>query len=203
MATRLATLFSYVFHPMFVPVYVLVLLPELDALYHMILSWKIRLMITGTLVVTMVIIPLLIVLLMVRMKLISSLRLPLREDRFFPLMIMALVYYLTFYLLRELYLPQGFLLFLLGSTILIIVSLLITLRFRISLHTLALGGTTGLFLGLTFLSGGDHLLFLIMSILVSGIAGWARLQNKTHSPAEIYTGWLTGLVIMATTCLFL
>lgn len=203
MGSRLATVVSFLFHPLFIPLYVLALLPEIDPLYRLVLSGEIRLLITGTVTVTTVILPLLIILIMLRLRLISSLYLPAKEDRFFPLMIMALFYYLSFFLIKELYLPKGYLLFLLGSAVLVILCLLITLFFRISLHTTSIGGATGFFLGMTFAGGVDYLIPLIMCILLSGMIGWARLQKKSHKPSEIYSGWLMGALVIGITCLFL
>jgi membrane-associated phospholipid phosphatase len=203
MSSRLATVVSFLFHPLFIPLYVLAMLPEIDPLYKLVLSGGIRLLITGTVTVTTVILPLLILLIMLRLKLISSLYLPTKEDRFFPLMIMALFYYLSFFLIKELYLPKGYLLFLLGSTVLVILCLLITLVYRISLHTTSIGGATGFFVGLTFAAGENYLIPLIVCILLSGLIGWARLYKESHQPSEIYSGWLMGALVLGISSLFL
>ena len=196
MASRFCSILSYLFHPLFIPGYLMLLLPLLDPLYWMIVPVKMWLLISAIVWISAIIFPLLLVFLMIRMKWLSSAMMEGREDRIFPLVIMTIFYFLTYYLIRELYLPKGFLLFILGSVVLVITTLIITLFYRISLHTIALGGASGLFFALSWIAGGDYLLCLIVTILLSGFIGWARLDLQAHKPAEIYTGWVLGFLVI-------
>jgi len=203
MDDRIARALSFLFHPLLIPTYILLVLLNFDRLYTVLLSWQLNLLIIGTVGVTTLLFPLLIIFIMYRIKLISSLYLPQREERIFPLITIAIFYYLTFYLLKQLYLPHCFQLFLLGASVIAIISLTATFFFRISLHMTAMGATSGLFLGMTVISGGAGLLFLIISVIISGIVGSARLKLNAHQPSEVYSGWLMGAVVMSLTCLLL
>ena len=203
MDDRIARALSFLFHPLLIPTYILLTLLNFDRLYTVLLPWQMNLLIVGTVMVTTLLFPLLIIFIMYRIKMISSLYMPQREDRIFPLITIAIFYYLTFYLLKQLYLPYCFQLFLLGASVIALICLITTFFFRISLHITALGATSGLFLGMTVISGGAGLFLLVISVIISGIVGSARLKLNAHQPSEIYSGWLLGAIVMSLTCLLL
>jgi len=203
MNNLVARILSYLFHPLFIPTYLFLILLGFDTTFSVLLPMKMKLLITGTIMATTIVFPMLLILLMLRMKVISSLFLPQREERIFPLVIIAIFYYLTFYLIKDLYFPRNFQLFILGATLLAIITLLVSFFYRISMHMTALGGISGLFLSMTLVTGGYYLAFLISAILVSGLTGSARLKLNAHQPAEIYSGWLMGAVVMCLTSFLL
>lgn len=110
---------------------------------------------------------------------------------------------------------------LLGLTGAIMLGVLITPRFKISMHMMALGGVWGAWAG----SGGFtraslHVLelwhsgwepgmaahgglllrdmaFLTLPLLAAGWVGSARLALGVHRPVEVYVGWAVGAVWMA------
>ncbi|MBE0648507.1 MAG: hypothetical protein IH596_12065 [Bacteroidales bacterium] len=191
-----ARIFSILFHPLLIPIYILAILLEFDPTFTVFLPLNMKLLITGTILVTTCIFPLFIIYIMYRMKMITSFYLPKREDRIFPLITIGIFYYLTFYLIKDLYMPRYFQIFILGATLLTVITVLVTLRFRISMHMIALGGVSGLFLGMSILSGGYSIFWLFGVIIISGMTGSARLKLNAHLPSEIYSGWLMGAVVM-------
>ncbi|TSA26638.1 MAG: hypothetical protein D4R67_07435 [Bacteroidetes bacterium] len=203
MDERIARILSFLFHPLLIPTYLLGILFWLDSTYSVLLPLQMKLLVAGTVLVTTFIFPLFILFLLFRMKIITSFYLPRREERIFPLIILAIFYYLTFYLMKDIYLPRYFQLFILGATLLTIITMLITLGYRISMHMTAWGGVAGLFLGMSLVSGGYSLLMLIAAILLAGLTGSARLKLKAHQPGEIYSGWLMGALVMCLTAMLL
>jgi len=203
MDDRIARIFSFLFHPLLIPTYLLVILLGLDTTFSVLLPLRFELMLTGTVLITTFIFPLLIIFIMFRMKIISSVYLKQREERIFPLITLAIFYYVTFYLIKDVYLPRNFQLFILGATLVTIVTLVVTLFFRISMHMIALGAVTGLFFGMTISTGGYALFLLIGAILISGLTGTSRLKLNTHQPSEIYSGWLMGAIVMCITSFLL
>jgi hypothetical protein len=71
------------------------------------------------------------------------------------------------------------------------------------MHMTALGAVAGLFFGMTIQSGGYSLILLLGAILVAGLTASARLKLNAHQPAEVYSGWLMGAVIMCLTSFLL
>ncbi|MFL2573264.1 MAG: hypothetical protein ACJ0P8_02345 [Flavobacteriales bacterium] len=86
---------------------------------------------------------------------------------------------LGFYFMREIfsYAPIMKSIYL-GAIYVVLISLLITKKWKISLHMLAIGGTTGVFIMLEFLFG-QNLMLLLITILISGILGYSRLSLKS------------------------
>ncbi len=203
MNNRVAHILSFLFHPLLIPTYILIILLGFDPTYTVFLPVKMKLLVSGTILVTTCIFPLFIIFIMFRMKIITSFYLPKQEERIFPLITIAIFYYLTFYLMKDVYLPRNFQIFILGATLLTVVTLLVTLVFRVSIHMTALGAVAGLFFGMTILSGGYSLLLLLGAIFVSGLTASARLKIDAHQPTEIYSGWLIGAVVMCLTSFFL
>ncbi|MFH1296870.1 MAG: hypothetical protein ABIJ04_06305 [Bacteroidota bacterium] len=199
MDNRIARILSLLFHPLLIPCYILVILLGLDTTFSVLLPLQMKLLVAGTILVTTFIFPLFILFIMFRMKVISSFYLPKREERIFPLITLSIFYYVTFYLIKDIYLPRYFQLFILGATLLTVVTLLVTLLYRISMHMTALGAVAGLFLAMALASGGYALILLIGTIVISGLTGSARLKLNAHQPAEVYSGWLMGAFVMCIT----
>jgi len=119
-----------------------------------------------------------------------------KEERLFPLIAIAVFYYLTYYFLKGISISVLFSFFMLGSTLLVILALFLNFFFKISLHMVAIGGMTGFWTGLNIRQGTTHEIFLALLIFLGGLMGYARLQNGQHAPNEIYSGWLMGTGIM-------
>jgi len=138
---------------------------------------------------------LLFIFLLYKKKIVHSIFLESREERIYPILIIAIFYYLTYYLMKGIRTSPVFSYYMLGATLLTILALIITFYSKISLHMLGMGGMSGLILGLVFnLSLNSE--YLLAVIFVSGITGFARLKLNSHKPSEIYSGFLVGAVIM-------
>ena len=85
-------------------------------------------------------------------------------------------------------------LILLGAILIIILAGIISAFWKISLHMLGVGGGTGVFLGLHYLFGG-LLHVVIFFLLLSGLLGVSRIKENAHDHAQVYVGFLTGLII--------
>ncbi len=194
--TRLARAISYLCHPLLIPslVWLLIsLLPGLPAPSIPLRNW---LMIAGLILLTTLILPLALAWTLRRLGLVGSMMMERREERALPILTTAVFFYLTYYLLKDLH-PVGlFSFYMLGSTLLGIVSMLVNFFRKISLHMVAAGSVTGLFLGLSINFGIPLHTAAMSSILVAGIIGYARLKLDTHRPGEIYAGYVTGAAVM-------
>jgi membrane-associated phospholipid phosphatase len=91
----------------------------------------------------------------------------------------------------------------LGSTFLAILALIISFYRKISLHMIGIGGILGLLLGLSLNLGLDLTWLLVVSIILSGVLGFARIQSTAHKPSDIYSGFLVGAGIMFLLFIFL
>jgi hypothetical protein len=147
-------------------------------------------------ILTTLLFPLFITWMLIRLDVISSVFMTRREERVYPVLAMAVFYYLTYFLLKGIHISLIFSYYMLGATLLAIFSLAINFYRKISLHAVAAGSFTGLFLGLSLGFGINLYLEILTGIVVSGIIGYARIKTESHQPAEIYSGFLMGVTIM-------
>ena len=192
----IAKILSVLFHPLLIPVWAyFALIWQADLIllripYNMI--WKLA----GLIFMTTFLFPLSIIYLMLRFGLISSLQMPLRQERIAPLLITAVFFYLTYYLLKHLQIAPVLYVYMLGATLLAVIASAISLWWKISLHMIGLGAITGTFAGLVLLSPESFHLLLILSVLISGLIGTSRLILLAHKPMEVYVGFFTGFLMM-------
>lgn len=134
-----------------------------------------------------------------RIGLISDFALTDRSERFLPMLIsffsyIALVYFFWISGLHIFFL--WFIALLVAPILLLIITSIINIYWKISAHMTAIGGLTGGFLSVCYNIKGLNLyiLFMILFIL-AGCLGSARLVLKRHTPAQVYAGFLFGFVI--------
>jgi hypothetical protein len=195
METKLARVISFLFHPVLMPFYIFLLLLNVNAFFSAELALSFKIYLLGFICLTTILIPLLLIYLLYRKKVVHSLFLETREERIYPIIIITIFYYLTYYLMKGIGISPVFSFYMLGATFLSILALVITFYTKISLHMLGMGSMSGLMLGLAF-SLSLNLLFFLGMIFLSGVTGFARLKLNSHKPSEIYSGFLVGAVII-------
>lgn len=196
MENRIAKIISYIFHPVFMPAYSLLLLFNLKSFFNFELEFKSKLILLGFVLITTVVFPLLIVLLMKRQGFIQSYQVETRQERRFPYLITAIFYFLTYNMFRQMHLPDMYIFSMMGAAALLVIVIIVNPWCKISTHMVGMGGVFGLITGLSLKLGIDMTFIIAAIMLVSGIVGYARLKSCSHKPAEIYTGFLTGAVVM-------
>jgi membrane-associated phospholipid phosphatase len=190
----LAQAISVVFHPILWTFYVLVFM---SYSYHYVFTkpegmWAFL----GTGFFMMVVAPLLMILLLIKIKVVTSLEINERRERSLPMFIVGLSYYLSYTVFKSIHLPDLFNLLLLGSTMLVIIAMLITFFWKISLHLLSLGGILGFFLAIGFRYNINFLIVIIPLVFIAGLVGYARLKLEAHTPSQVYLGFTIGAFVM-------
>lgn len=196
MENRFARLISYLFHPLLIPTYGLILMFNLKAYFALAIPLEAKWMIMGLVIITTFLIPLLLILLMVRRGMIKSIAIQDKADRFYPFTIMAIFYFLASYMFRQLELAPFFQMFLFGALMLVILSMLITIYWKISLHMTAIGGLIGTIIALTFRLMIDLSIYLFVIIIAAGLIGYARLKLNSHTSLQVYSGFIMGVLLM-------
>jgi hypothetical protein len=202
MGVKTAKTISWLFHPLIMSCVVLALLFRFDNEISLVYSRNIQFTILGMAFITTVLIPLLLVWFMFRLGIIRSFYMHTREERLFPLLAAAIFYYLTYYLLRGIHLPLIYPMYMLAATSLSILLIVVNFFMKVSLHMSGMGAVCGLFTGLVIHRQVEATWLVILAILLSGMVGTARLKLNTHQPAELYTGWMMGAILMFLTGIF-
>lgn len=138
--------------------------------------------------------PTIALVLLKKVELVDSFELKNKQDRIIPLIITAVFYcWLSVNLFYNPGYPKGFILFTLAATLALMLSFIINLFSKISLHAIGVGGFIG-FVVLTMLYYSyDNLESILLgSIILGGIIGSSRLVLNAHQPREVYYGYLVG-----------
>lgn len=193
MENKVAKIISFLFHPLLMPTYSFVLLFSINAYFSMIIpieaKWRLLLFVF---ILTFVF-PLISIVFLYNRKMISSLYMKERKERTLPFFITTIFYFTVFYLLKGLNLSPIFQYYALGASLLVVAALVINFFWKISIHMIGIGGLLGMLIGLSIMGIINNILALFGGILIAGFIGFARLQLKNHTQAQVYGGLLLGL----------
>lgn len=195
-ANGIARVFSTLFNPLIVPTLGMFVLLQLNTYINFSLPAAARRFIILITFINTAIVPVLSVVIMKRTGYVSSYLLEKRNDRIFPLLVAAVMFFMTYYLLQQLAIPSLIYFFIIGATILILVALLVTLTWKISLHMVSLGGFTAFLIIASLILRADIAWILAVSFVVSGITAASRIQLGAHTPTQVYSGYVLGMTTM-------
>ena len=191
----LAHLFSYVFHPLFIPVYATYFLVFVHPDYFSGFSDDKKSRLVLVIILNAVLFPAITVLLLKGVRFIESVFLHTQKDRIIPYIATITFYFWTQYVLREQpAIPRILVAFMFGAFISSSAALIANIYFKISMHAIGMGGLMGLFF--VILRQNTMLMTwpLSLAFLIAGIVCTSRLIVSDHRPKEIYTGLIIGLV---------
>lgn len=205
---QISHLLSLVFHPIFIPLYGILLFTKIEhgstinlrALEYMD-YFKLAL---SPIILFTIVFPLFSLMIMYNSKMISSFRVESQKERI-PVLFLSCIYYgITYYFIRSLDIAYYhsffglFLSFLTGGLILALLSLLITPRWKISLHGIGIGALAGGFMAFTqelqpMANFDTFILINTFLIIAVGLLASARLILKAHSINQVIVGSLLGV----------
>lgn len=184
---------SYIFHPVFIPFFgsclYFYIFPhnESDYQVQLILSY----LFLGT-----VVIPILFLWLLKHFKLIQTFQIPSVRERRLPLLFFLLVSFLATKLLSNYRILPDLTIMFIGITFVSLIAyVLISFRFKISLHAISIGGVIGVILSLSRLYNMNLILIISTLFVLAGIILTARLCLKAHTNTEVYLGFFTGILL--------
>lgn len=186
---------SAVFHPLFVPVYVIAFLLYVhpSAFTGFTSSDKFRVLLI--ILLNIVFFPLITILLLKALGFISSIQLHTRKDRIIPYIAAGIFFFWAFNVFREQ--PQYSILvtkFLLATFLSASAALIANIYFKISMHAIAMGGMITFFL-LMFFSSSMFMAWPIASaLIIGGFVCTSRLMVSSHRPVDIYFGIVVGII---------
>lgn len=197
---KAAPVISYIFHPLLMPTLGLFLLLNSGSYLSLMDPAAKRailfVMALGTLIFPMIMLPILHY-----RHMITNLQNAPREERLIPQVIILILYIITFVYFVRLPLSRVIHAYVLSVTITLLLVLLLNLRFKICLHTTALGGLVGLIIAQMRLFDTPLEGVLILTLVAGGLTGSARMALGFNRSVEIYAGYLLGFGIVLTTLL--
>lgn len=199
MNTAWPNIVSVVFHPLLLATYLFIIFILIEPMlavppgYNNNAQWLIILVVW----LTTFAIPALSLVMLKFTGNISSIKLENRRERLVPFFYVTLFYAFTAY-----YFSSQMLLTEMASGIFILVTVMIfsaaiiTFFWKISVHSMGMGGIVGLLFVISYMipESGARYVFLA-SIVIAGLVVSARLKLQAHSPSQVYIGFVLGLFI--------
>lgn len=190
-----AKIISYIFHPVFVPVYVAWFIINIQPyLFAGFGDWKK----TTTMIqffVMYAFFPLVTTFLLKRLDFIKSIYLKTQRDRIIPYIICMIYYFWVWYVLyRQPDYPPAIVQFSLAIFIASIIGLMANIYFKISMHAIATGVMV-MFIILQALAGNDGFgIYIPVALLITGLVCTSRFIVSDHTQLEVYGGFFAGIL---------
>ena len=141
------------------------------------------------------IIPILLLTLLKKVNLITDYHLRTIEERKFPILFFIILSFLIGRTLLNIRIVDLLAFSFFGIAFgLSLIYLFFALKIKSSLHMLGVGGIIGFVMIMSFEYQLNFNALLASLFLVAGLIGVARLSLKAHSPAEVYIGFLVGVI---------
>lgn len=197
MEQRFARIISWLFHPLLMPMYGILVI-TFSGTYAGITDLR-ELRYVNMLVFGMTFaLPAAFIPLYLYIRLVRNVEMEERQERIVPYGI-TLAFYLAAYLLvREIPVSRVYKEFMLAACLSLFLVFIVSIFWKISAHMAGLGGVTALILSLSVFLEADLMLYLLIAVLSAGLTAYARLRLDAHDPFQVYSGFLLGFVTVLT-----
>ena len=198
---KIANTLSWVLHPFLLPVYLMALLLTMTtfALY----STNVKFYFMWVVALYAIIIPFLTLGILRSLGRISDFRVDDRRERLLPLLIGTVCYVLCALTFAKI--PSAIFLrkFMVAAACCEAMCLVVSLRWKISLHLTGMGAIVALLVVMNVVGVGNMLIPLAAAILCAGALASARLYLGCHNPRQVAAGFFGGFVVSLLAVLFL
>lgn len=190
--TAIAKLISAIFHPLLVPTYGVLVLFGINTHSILIIPDDSKIFLLIFIFITTFVLPAFVILILKKMGLIATFQMHTQRERVLPVLLVAVAFFVTYYFLKRVGVFGILTLFMAGSTLIVLISLLINYATKISLHTTAWGGFLGALLGLSIRYNYDLSITISLVMFLIGLISASRLKLNAHTPFQVYLGFLMG-----------
>ena len=190
----IATIISYVFHPLFIPVYLTYFIFTTRAYqFAGIDAWAKTL--TFLLVfITCCFFPLISLLLLRALNIIESIYLKTQKDRIIPYIICMTFYFSVWIYFKKNHYEADLINMGLAIFNASVAGFLLNIVMKVSMHAIAVGVMTTFIAILALHETVNLSLYLSVAIFISGIVCTSRMIVSDHRPGEIYIGFMAGVL---------
>lgn len=184
--------FSYLFHPIFIPVYAALFYFFGNDSYF---SNPEKYLAVFQIAIITIVIPMLLFFMLRSMGKIDSMMIPDISQRKTPLIILC---FLTILLMRKSitidYFPQLYFFFLGGLLSTFSALILLFFNTKASLHSMAISTLTVFVIGLSIHYQTQSIYTIAFLIFMNGVVASSRLEMNAHTPKELTIGFLLGII---------
>ena len=198
-----AKIISYLFHPMFMPVLMAVVINYLNKSAFVGVTNPQRVQLFANIVLNTVFFPLLCTLLLKALGFIESIQMKTSKDRIIPLIATMIFYFWNYWVMKNQAAPLSLRVLMLGAYWGVILVFMANIFVKVSMHTAAAGGAIGIIIVLMMIGNFNLLIPLLITLLIGGIIGTARMVLHAHKPGEIWLGYFIGILVQLAAFLYL
>ena len=193
-----AKFISYLFHPVFLPVYIIGFLLYVHPWVFAGFTERDKSLVMIQAFVMFTFFPVVTVLLLKALKFVRSFHLTEQKDRIIPLVACGVWYFWIWYVWRNLpdY-PQPAIQLALAIWISASLGLMANIVMKVSLHAISTGVMLGFFLFLAFSQELNFGIYLSVALFITGLVCSSRFLITAHTQQEVYGGLLVGIASMA------
>ena len=200
--TTAAEVLSVIFHPLFIPLYGLLIIYSSPTLLSFIPS-RLKSLIFILVVTNNVILPLALAAILYARGAITTFNARDRNERVILLTFALMMYTLTAYLLLRMQVPNLFRAYFISIAVVTLITLLITTFYRLSLHAAGIGGLLVLIIFMIVFYDITTAWQLTAVLVVGGAVMSSRIYLEDHTPSEVWTGLAAGAAVMALSLIIL
>jgi len=188
---QVATILSYLFFPLVIPIYGMLLLFS----YPLFSFYPTRVMLTAylTIIIFGTLIPVMFILVLNRSGIVSDIQLTKQRERFLPYLSALFSYLVGTWMIYKIRMPMFVVGLMLAVAAALLVNVIVNIRWKISGHATGVGGLLGGILSVSYLLRINPLFWIIVIVLVCGMIAAARIYLKAHTPAQVLAGFLNGI----------
>ena len=185
-------LFSYIFHPIFIPVYAALFYFFFNDSYFTNLE---KYFAVFQIVIITIVLPILSFFVLRTAGQVDSVMISEISQRKIPLVIQC---FLTILLVRKSitldHFPEFYFFFLAGLLSTIVALVLLFFKIKASLHLVAISALTIFVIGLSIHNQTRNINIIAFLVLMNGIVASSRLEMNAHTPKELVIGFLLGII---------
>ncbi|MBI5858171.1 MAG: hypothetical protein HZB42_11065 [Sphingobacteriales bacterium] len=198
-----AKIISYLFHPVFVPVYIILfILYRHPYLFAGTSSWdKTRILLMSVMMFSFF--PIITVLLLKALNFINSVYLKTQKDRIIPLVACGVWYFWITYIWwnsnkmeGSLIIPKEAVRLALAVFAASWLALMANIKVKISLHAISMGVLVTFIILLAFSQSFGFGIYISAALFIAGLVCTSRFIVSDHSPIEVYGGLALGVLAM-------
>lgn len=192
-----AKIISWIFHPVFIPVYVLIFLLREQSYLFVALTGGKKTLTVIQFAVMYALFPVVTALLLKALDFIGSIYMKTQKDRIIPYVICMIYYFWVWYVIKNqsIY-PDELVQFTLSVFISSVLGLMSNAYMKISMHAMAVGAMATFILILALQGTISSGIYISAVLLITGLVCTARLVVSDHTNKEIYSGLFIGVTSM-------
>ena len=192
---KVAKIISVIFHPVFVPLFGLILIFSAPTVYSY-LPLPAKGMLFIIVLINNIVFPLILLVFFKAINHNLSWKMETRRERMFPLVFVTILYAITSYIIIRYPVSAFIKIYFTGIFFIVFLITIINNWWKISIHAAGAGVLTALVLILSFRMYNVTILPLIMVIIIAGLILSSRLRLNSNTHAQTWFGFLLGFIVL-------